>query len=240
MKVSVPLASVLLALSCSSICATRIRTKKSNKSQIDNPEVSYKIVFINKWSAKAHSSLYPSSAHWSPPVVASHNKNFHMWEKGKNASEGVEIVAETGSTAKLKQELNAEEYVHDHVQGPSFFNSDTQKVNLPNLDATTMAAHASSITMVAPSPDWFTGFDTVSLVDKETGKWFRQVIVTVFPFDAGTDSGTKFSAGNVATVPKEKIQRMNPKFCKENTDGVFLNNKSKVKPVGVFMLKLIM
>jgi len=240
MKVSVPLASVLLALSCISIGATKVRTKPSNKSQTDNPEVSYKIVFINKWSAKAHSSLYPSSAHWSPPVVASHNKNFHMWEKGKNASEGVEIVAETGSTSKLKQELNAEEYVYDHVQGPSFFNSAKQKVNLPDLDVTFMAAHASSITMVAPSPDWFTGFDTVSLVDKETGNWFRKVTVLVFPFDAGTDSGTTFSAGNVATVPKEKIRRMSPKFCTENTDGVFLNNQGKVKLVGVFTLKLIM
>mmetsp|Transcript_30882 Transcript_30882/g.61146 ORF Transcript_30882/g.61146 Transcript_30882/m.61146 type:complete len:240 (-) Transcript_30882:81-800(-) len=236
MKISVHLTSVLFALSCSSIGATRIRTKKSSKSLQDYPEVSYKVVFKNKWSAKAHSPLYPSSAHWSSPVVASHNKNWQMWEKGKGASEGVEIVAETGSTSKLKQELNAEASVHDHVQGPGFFNSVTQQVNLPDLTATTMAAHASSITMVAPSPDWFTGFDTVALVDGE-GNWFRKVKVIVFPFDAGTDSGTTFSTGNVATKPRGRIMKMNAKFCWENTDGVFLK-EGKVKPVGVFTLQL--
>ena len=66
-------------------------------SRLRDTEVAdYTCKFANSWSAARHPNLYPNdgSAHWSPPVVATHNANYTMWEDGGLASPGVERVAE--------------------------------------------------------------------------------------------------------------------------------------------------
>ena len=65
-------------------------------SRLRDTEVAdYSCKFANSWSAARHPNLYPNdgSAHWSPPVVATHNANYTMWADGGLASPGVERVA---------------------------------------------------------------------------------------------------------------------------------------------------
>ena len=55
----------------------------------------YSCEFTNLWTAARHPNLYPAgNAHWSPPVVASHDMTYDMWSAGSIASLGVESVAE--------------------------------------------------------------------------------------------------------------------------------------------------
>lgn len=55
----------------------------------------YTCSFENEWSAARHPNLYPNAAaHWSSPVIASHNSTYSMWKQGQNASIAVEQVAE--------------------------------------------------------------------------------------------------------------------------------------------------
>jgi hypothetical protein len=56
--------------------------------------VTYSCTFQNNWSAVNHPVDYPPNAHWSPPVIVAHNKNYKMWAQDLFASEGVEEVAE--------------------------------------------------------------------------------------------------------------------------------------------------
>ena len=65
------------------------------------------VTFEGTWSLASHPQAYVGSAHWSPPVVAAHSSDYVMWELGGIATSGVEIVAETGSTFTLRNELQA-------------------------------------------------------------------------------------------------------------------------------------
>src|SRR5262249_21560273 len=57
--------------------------------------------------------------------------------------------------------------------------------------------------MIAPSPDWFVGVSGLELL--QGGEWRDLVVVPLFAFDAGTDSGTFYSAPNQPTAPPDPI-----------------------------------
>ena len=66
----------------------------------------------------------------------------------------------------------------------------------------------SVIAMIAPSPDWFVGVDSVELCGND-GKWKDNVAAIDLPaWDAGTDSGTMFQAENMATNPQDVIRQI--------------------------------
>ena len=43
------------------------------------------------------------------------------------------------------------------------------------------------VSMIAPSPDWFVGVNSLSLL--EGGSFMSSVVIQLFAYDAGTDSG---------------------------------------------------
>ena len=61
------------------------------------------------------------------------------------------------------------------------------------------------VSMIAPSPDWFVGGDSLSLI--ENGEWVTSKVVTLYGFEAGTDSGAGYSSPDLATVPRGVITR---------------------------------
>ena len=56
--------------------------------------------------------------------------------------------------------------------------------------------------MVAPSPDWFLGVNSLSLL--EEGSWVDSVVIELFAYDAGTDSGAIYTSPDEATDPRGK------------------------------------
>ena len=85
--------------------------------------------------------------------------------------------------------------------------------------------------MLAPSPDWFVGVDSHELC--ENGRW-REAwhIITLLPYDSGTDSGSQFIGRDQETVPPMPIFRIN-----NTMNGVFKANES-IKSLGEFRFKL--
>ena len=61
----------------------------------------------------------------------------------------------------------------------------------------------SVVSMIAPSPDWFVGVSGLSLL--ENGAWIEQRVVELFPYDAGTDSGSSYASPNEPTGSPEVI-----------------------------------
>lgn len=112
--------------------------------------VDYTCKFENKWSGANHPNLYPSNAHWSPPILAAHTAGYTMWEEGGIASDGVEDVAETGSTSSLQSELGATSEVGAIERGGLTFNSDVQMQTFDSFEMTPTSRLLSTITMVAP------------------------------------------------------------------------------------------
>lgn len=59
---------------------------------------------------------------------------------------------------------------------------------------------------IVPSPDWFVGIDSLNLCDGD--HWKENISLTLFPHDAGTDSGFTFSSPKFETIPQDKVTQV--------------------------------
>ena len=57
----------------------------------------YSLTFNAEWSNETHPSpVFPTNATFSPLIGATHDMYYEMWRRGRMASPGVQLVAETG------------------------------------------------------------------------------------------------------------------------------------------------
>jgi len=236
-----PLSINLLLLQCWSVYSQdqeipasanhQVRRVTTGETPIGIP-VSYTCQFINLWTGVRHPTDYPSgAAHWSPMLMASHNKKYTMFSQNpsKEASVGVQNVAEFGGTSNLKKELNAAGKVVNDIteaSGSLFPTQNKPSKNIGQLEMDVTHRMISSISMIAPSPDWFTGLSNYR--PTKDGKWLESFTVDTYPWDAGTDSGDTYSARNSATNPKETVYQI---LNDSPVNNVFVNDNS-VLPVG--------
>jgi hypothetical protein len=98
------------------------------------------------------------------------------------------MVSQEGSTDAILSEINtAGSATNPAVIGSLFFTQDSER-ELQLLDFEVDESHplVSTITMIAPSPDWFSGFSDFDARDVLASAWYQEFEVETFPFDAGT------------------------------------------------------
>lgn len=164
----------------------------------------YEVTFDATWSNATHPGAYPSGAHFSPLIGGTHRAAVTFWEPGGIASPGLESMAESGSTSTLRSEVDAAiaaGTAGEVVSGGSIPIS-------PGSVATTFTVTdefplVSLTTMIAPSPDWFVGVHDLDLFPN--GQWADDVVVSLYAYDAGTDSGVNFTSSNQDTQPQDPI-----------------------------------
>lgn len=167
-------------------------------------EASYTVTFTSTWSAANHPLNFPSGAHFSGLVGGSHNDQVTIWEVGQGASPGIESMAETGSKSLLISEVQAAIDAGDAGAVISGGGISTSPGTVTQGFTVSQAYPlATIVSMLAPSPDWFAGVSGVKLF--EGGDWVEEVTVTLWPYDAGTDSGTSYTSGDQDTNPAEAI-----------------------------------
>ncbi len=124
--------------------------------------------------------------------------------------------------------------VGESIQGEVQFHSNTYKQTLPDITLTPWFNIISSISMVAPSPDWFTGFSGVKPFVREKGSryWLASFNILTFPFDAGTKTGDTYNGNNFTKEdPQLTIKAMIDNRTAPGS-GVFLNpNQTAVEPL---------
>lgn len=54
----------------------------------------------------------------------------------------------------------------------------------------------SLVTSLLPSPDWFLGVYNLELCDSKNNSWAENIILNLYPLDAGTDSGKNFDVSS--------------------------------------------
>ncbi|MEM7259564.1 MAG: spondin domain-containing protein, partial [Pseudomonadota bacterium] len=59
------------------------------------------------------------------------------------------------------------------------------------------------VSMVAPSPDWFVGVHNLSLL--ADGNFVSDLSIDLAVYDAGTDSGTRYTSADIETQGREPI-----------------------------------
>ncbi|MDX1531563.1 MAG: spondin domain-containing protein [Rhodothermales bacterium] len=189
----------------------------------------YRVTFESTWSAETHPDDFPPDPHFSGLVGGTHNATARLWEPGALASPGIERMAETGSKTLLMDEVAA-------LIGAGQAGAVLSGGGIPlspgtvslTFEVTEAFAHVSLVSMLAPSPDWFVGVAALHL--REGGAWVSEEVVPLHVYDAGTDSGTTYTAPDADTDPPEPIALIEgPPFL---VDGV-------VPPVGQFTFTLL-
>ena len=177
----------------------------------DDPDVAvrsearYTITFTGAWTTTVTPGGLPGGAHFSRLIGGVHNDEVTFLESGEEASAGVESMAEVGGYSTLRSEINAAgDDRLSILQGTSDTLSPTATVAFSDVSLSTDHPRVTLLTMIAPSPDWFVGVSSLSMLDS-SGGWKESVTVDLYPWDAGTEDGTEFSLSNSATNPKGNI-----------------------------------
>lgn len=90
----------------------------------------------------------------------------------------------------------------------------------------------STITMMDPSPDFFSGFYDQQVLDEKTNTWYESFTISTYPWDAGTQTGDSFLANSSPLDPAQPVSFLTDPNVPGSAAGVFLNpDGTSVDPV---------
>lgn len=94
---------------------------------------------------------------------------------------------------------NAGEDVMDQQFGVVLLTNSSQTALIGPLSMNSDHFLISTIAMMAPSPDWFSGFYDFDI--RNGDMWLDSFVIETFPWDAGTDAGTTYLAADMPIDP---------------------------------------
>lgn len=174
--------------------------------------VTYQFDYVAEWSEATHPLDFPSNAHITPAVGASHTEDISLWTPGGIATDGLEQLAERGTRAVLEVEIEhliaTTDFVNEFHRQSGVGASPGSRTSFITLDADFSVV--TLVAMLAPSPDWFVGIHDVNL--RENGLWIRELVIDLEPYDSGTDSGTNYTSPNADITPHIPIANLSDVF----------------------------
>ena len=205
----------------------------------DHP-IRYKVRSTGTWTVTDFPTDYPnpSNPHLSPPVVVGHNSDYSPFAPGTLATPGLKNVAETGNPTVIKEELAAAEaagsvlgYSVGMATLPECCGSSV-RTNVDQVPVDQSYPFVSSVFMLAPSPDWFSGLYSFSMCNAKTNHWWGYMSLYSRTYDAGTDDASTYGANNSALTPPAPVSEAtclsHPVLC----------NKGVVQPTAMFFFQL--
>jgi hypothetical protein len=82
--------------------------------------------------------------------------------------------------------------------------------------------------MIAPSPDWFSGFNAYNVLDELSETWYSSFIIETYPWDAATDNGTTYESPDSPTAWDRPFQLTTERIPDSgiflSPDGTAVNN----------------
>ena len=185
----------------------------------------YTVIIKSTWTKTTHPFEYPSGAHFSGMIGASHNAKYSIFAVGRRPTPGLEHLSEEGKHSPLDTEIRT---AIDQGNALMLFESGGLKNWKDSMVATVRVDPAHSlvdvVNMVAPSPDWFTGATNVNL--DENGTWVARKTLTLPAYDSGGDDGKTYKAPDRDTNPKKPTTRA--------ADRHFVIH-GRVKPVAILI-----
>ncbi|NKB62519.1 MAG: elongation factor Ts [Gammaproteobacteria bacterium] len=168
----------------------------------------FEITFSSLWSDQTHPKEFPPNPHFSEFTGVIHNGLVSFWTPGMLATEGVKNVAERGREDKFLEETSRA--IESGAASSGFEIDGFYQEETPSVKVVVSASHQhtllSVITMLAPSPDWFTGVHDLEL--RPSGEWITSKVLQTYTYDAGTDSGLSYESRNQPTEPPAPITRI--------------------------------
>lgn len=164
----------------------------------------YDVTFVATWSAATHPVSFPFGPHFSPLIGGTHSGNVSFWAPAGMATHGMEQMAETGASSPLADEISVAigaGTADGLIIGGDIPVSPGSVVTSFTIDSDFPLV--TLVSMIAPSPDWFVGVHDLAL--REGGQWVSEKVVTLFPYDSGTDSGVTYVTPDQDTNPADPI-----------------------------------
>ena len=167
----------------------------------------YRVTLRNHWTAAAFSTRFPSGAHLTGIVGATHGAGVDFWALGALASTGIKDMAERGRKTPLLDEVASA-----ITAGTAEFalSGDGVALGVPEVwlqfNVSTRFPRVTLVSLLGPSPDWFTGVGGVSLLRE--GQWLQRLEMPLRVYDAGTDDGTTFGSANAVSSPATPVQAL--------------------------------
>jgi len=167
----------------------------------------FEITLTGTWTAATHPGNFPAGAHFSGLVGAAHKTIDIVWVRDgvSVATNGIEVMAETGSTTTLGIEIDG--YIASGSAAVKILANNIGATGVATAMFTTTKQHRllSLTTMVAPSPDWFLGVANFDLCDG--GDWIDDVTLDLTQvYDSATDNGLSFTSPDADQTPHLPIR----------------------------------
>ena len=180
--------------------------KKERENEVPFSEASYKLTFTGLW--KNPQFTVPASAHFTYFSGMVHNREVSIWQENKLSSPGIEAIAESGYQLPLFTEIDS--FIAKRLA--------IAQINIPpptpdgllsrTVYCNSNFSYLSFASMIAPSPDWFIGINSVNLYRNR--EWLKDTTIQLQVYDAGTEEGDIFGYNNPASVPQQPIQLLTP------------------------------
>jgi len=200
---------ILAALGVSAILASGCSSDRNPTGAVAPRDsvANYTVTFTATWSATTHPVAFPTSAHFSGLIGATHSDQVVFWREGQLASPGIQLMAEQGTKSPLTMEIAAAMIAGTaryELSGDGLRPSPGQVT----LDFQISDSHplVTLVSMIAPSPDWFVGVADLPLI--QNNRWVDSLTVELRGWDAGTDDGTTYTAMNAPANPHVPIFRL--------------------------------
>lgn len=218
------LASVVLLASCGSDDGDLATERDPNAA------ATYTVSFESVWDQASFPTNFPSNPHFSGLIGATHSEQVRFWEVGQHASDGIELMAETGSKLTLFAEIN--DAKDEGKAGFVLSGGGTASPGTVNLEFDINEAYplVTLVSMLAPSPDWFVGVHDLALFDTIANDWKDSVSIDLLVYDAGTDTGVQFNSANADKQPSSNILPLSSEM--NDTDFVAGIHRSTGEHVG--------
>jgi hypothetical protein len=166
-----------------------------------NASATYSATFTADWNGTDFPTNFPGGAHFSGLIGGTHSVQVKFWEPGQLATNGIEVMAETGNRNGLASEVQfakSEGTAEFVLSGGG--TSSPGSVSL-EFDINEANSLVTLVSMLAPSPDWFVGVRDLDLFDGAAGDWKDRASVDLVLYDAGTNDGVQFGSANADTNP---------------------------------------
>jgi len=212
-----------------------ISTDDSHDKQSQNAR--YRLKFLTTWTMETFPTNYPANRHFSRLVGNTHNSFGGIWEEGSIASEGIRLMAESGSNTVLGAEIESKiqaGVAEKLLLGGALSFSKTEI--LYEFSASDNYPLLSLVTMVAPSPDWFVGINSFDL--RPNGNWLNQATIDLKVYDSGTDDGEIYTSANEASSPAMKITKLSSNSAATDFENG-VNRTNPCSTLGAFTLTRI-
>ncbi|XP_015109326.1 spondin-1 isoform X2 [Diachasma alloeum] len=203
-------------------------------------EAKYEVTFEGLWSRNTHPKDFPSKGwliRFSDVIGASHTIDYRFWQFNETSSEGLQQVAEFGSTRKLESELKEQsQHIRTIIKA--------RGISHPNVTGRTFAVFRvdrkhhlmSLVSMIVPSPDWIVGVSGLELCLSNCS-WIEHKELNLYPVDAGTDDGITYMSPDSPTDPHEPIRRITSGWPNDTRSPFYNSLGGDMKPMAKLHLK---